>query len=144
MYKEAKPLLGFPVDCCKCNHCEVKSLQSVGNELSCLALLSKCLRSSVPWLGEKQNSTQKSGGNKPRNAPRLEQSTKLGVRSSEGNLDLDLNIRISDLQSNANPKTDFNAEISLLGFPFFPFFLGGNPKKDLKKFLRTAVLYAHA
>ena len=30
-----------------------------------------------------------------------------------------------------NPKPDFNARISVLGFPIFPFF-GGNPKKDLK------------
>ena len=32
------------------------------------------------------------------------------------NLDLEFKIRISDLQSNAKSKTDFNAEISVSGF----------------------------
>ena len=42
-----------------------------------------------------------------------------------------------------NPITDFNAEISDLGFPFF-LFLGKSEKGFEKLFLRTAVLHAHA
>ena len=55
--------------------------------------------------------------------------------TGNSNLDLDFKIWIPDLQSNAKSENGrfFNAEICVLEFPFFPVFLGGNQKKDLKK-----------
>ena len=75
----------------------------------------------------------------PRNAPRLEQSTKLGVRSSEGNLDLDLNMRILDLQSNAIRK-----RISTLRYLFLDSFslrfFWGKSEKRFEKVLKNSGL----
>ena len=40
---------------------------------------------------------------------------------------------------------NFNAENAVLGFPFFPFFLGGKSEKEFEKlFSRTAVSHVHA
>ena len=60
-----------------------------------------------------------------------------------GNLDLAFKIRISDLQSNANPQTDFNAEIYVFGFPFYRS-IGKSEKAFKKLSFRTAVMHAHA
>ena len=65
-----------------------------------------------------------------------------------GNVDLDFEIRISDLQSNAKSENGFqNAEIMLRGISFWIFIFtvrSGNPKKDFKNTARKVkftVLY---
>ena len=61
-----------------------------------------------------------------------------------GHLDLDFKIRISDLQWNAKSEKGFNAEISVFGFSFFPFYSKKSEKGFEKLSLRTALLHAHA
>ena len=48
-----------------------------------------------------------------------------------GSLDLDFEIRMSDLQSNAKSENGFNAEITFFGFPFYG--LIGKSEKGFEK-----------